>query len=219
MPYRMVYQVFKVIAMAMVLVFVVDIAFYLFRVFSLNQRMESIGVSLQKVVTENNYLPEGQYNMYREIYNDMGESFNKVPDGQSGADAATLNEFIVLNADGDAVTLNYDQPAENVKSIMGYKTVTNTTGTGFRPEPANLVKDQLNQPADYGDIMCIQASVRVTQPIWGFVSGARYSADKWQKGNRHNVSEFDNYEAGYDGTTTFTYTYYVPCLKYQSVTN
>lgn len=216
MPYRMVYQVFKVIAMAMVLVFVVDIAFYLFRVFSLNQRMESIGVSLQKVVTENNYLPEGQYNMYREIYNDMGESFNKVPDGQSGADAVTLNEFIVLNADGDAVTLNYDQPAESVKEIKGTK-INAETG---RPDPeVNLVKAQLNRPADYGDIMCIQASVRVTQPIWGFVSGARYSADKWQKGNRHNVSEFDNYEAGYDGTTTFTYTYYVPCLKYQSVTN
>lgn len=209
--HKMVLQVFKVIAFSMVFVFVFDIIFYLYRSFSLNQRMESINVSLQKVVSENNYLPVGQYNMFMSIYNSMGESFNKAPDG---ADAAEIkaNEFIVYDGN-NAVTLNYDRSASNVKAITGYKYDVNGTA---REE--NLVKPQLNQPADYGDIMCIEAKVKVNQPLWGFLDGAKMNAKNWQKGTSDDIAKFgDQYEG--DGTHTFTYTYYVPCLRYQSVTN
>lgn len=213
--HKMVLQVFKVIALSMVFVFIWDIVFYLYRAFSLNQRMESINVSVQKVVSENNYLPTGQYNMFMSIYNDMGESFNKVPANADASDAnvVKMNEFIVYDGN-NAVTLNYNQPATNSKRIGGYK----PNSYGSIDWNDNIVKNRLDAPADYGDIMCIEAKVKVNQPLWGFLDGDKMNAKNWQKGTSDDMSKFGSQYRG-DGTTTFTYTYYVPCLKYQSVTN
>lgn len=214
--HRMVLQVFKVIALSMIFVFVWDMVFYLYRAFSLNQRMESINVSLQKVVSENNYLPVGQYNMFNSIYNNIGESFNEP--GSKGND---INDFIVYADSTHAVQLNYEQPAQNTKPIKGFKV------EGDRAVEVNdITKKQLNQPADYGDVMCVQATVRVNQPIWGFLGGDAHNANNWSKVDKSEIGTLDEkwrYSDAQgnigDGTTTFTYTYYVPCLKYQSVTN
>lgn len=216
MPYRMIYQVFKVLAMAMVMVFVFDIVFYLYRAYSLNQRMESMCVSLQKVVSENNYLPEGQYNMFMMLFDDMADSFNsgyvtnddgtvtKVDESSLDTTQQKINKFIVRQEDGHAVRLNYGQAPEG-----GTPTITDVT-----------VGSDLSKPLDYGDVAYIQAKVEVKQPVWGFLNaggGYNYSghhgtgADQLQNSNTSTAID--------EKTTEFTYTYLVPCLKYQSVTN
>lgn len=206
MPYKMIYQVFKALAIAMVMVFVFDIVFYLYRAYSLNQRMESMCVSLQKVVSENNYLPEGQYNMFMTLFDDMSDSFNsgyktnedgtitRVDESSLSGTDANVNRFIVRQDDGHAVRLNYGQTPEG-----GTPTISGVT-----------VGSDLSKPLDYGDVAYIQAKVEVKQPVWDFI-GTSYSAANFQNSNT-NASIAEK-------TTEFTYTYLVPCLKYQSVTD
>lgn len=206
MPYKMIYQVFKALAIAMVMVFVFDIVFYLYRAYSLNQRMESMCVSLQKVVSENNYLPEGQYNMFMTLFDDMADSFNsgyktnedgtitRVDESSLSGTDANINRFIVRQDDGHAVRLNYGQTPEG-----GTLTISGVT-----------VGSDLSKPLDYGDVAYIQAKVEVKQPVWDFI-GTSYSAANFQNSNT-NASIAEK-------TTEFTYTYLVPCLKYQSVTD
>lgn len=206
MPYKMIYQVFKALAIAMVMVFVFDIVFYLYRAYSLNQRMESMCVSLQKVVSENNYLPEGQYNMFMTLFDDMADSFNsgyktnedgtitRVDESSLSGTDANINRFIVRQDDGHAVRLNYGQTPEG-----GTPTISGVT-----------VGSDLSKPLDYGDVAYIQAKVEVKQPVWDFI-GTSYSAANFQNSST-NASIAEK-------TTEFTYTYLVPCLKYQSVTD
>ena len=73
---RLVYSVFKAIMMAIIFVFVFDMAFYLYRAISLNSRMQSISTSLQKVVMENNYLPSETATMYQHLFGQLIEDFN-----------------------------------------------------------------------------------------------------------------------------------------------
>lgn len=202
----MVYQVFKTIMIAMILVFVFDIVFYLYRAYSLNQRMESLCVSIQKVVSENNYMPQGQYNMFMTLFNDMADSFNsgyktendgsltQVNEASLSASDAKYNRFIVRQPDNNAVRLNYGQaPTGTVPVIAGV-----------------TVGSDLSKPLDYGDVAYIQVKVEVKQPVWDFV-GNTYSAANFQNSNSDpRIAE---------KTTEFTYTFIVPCLKYQSVTN
>lgn len=206
MPYKMIYQVFKALAIAMVMVFVFDIVFYLYRAYSLNQRMESMCVSLQKVVSENNYLPEGQYNMFMTLFDDMADSFNsgyktnedgtitRVDESSLSGTDANINRFIVRQDDGHAVRLNYGQTPDGVTPTISGVTVGS----------------DLSKPLDYGDVAYIQAKVEVKQPVWDFI-GTSYSAANFQNSNT-NASIAEK-------TTEFTYTYLVPCLKYQSVTD
>lgn len=206
MPYRMIYQVFKTLAIAMVMVFVFDIVFYLYRAYSLNQRMESMCVSLQKVVSENNYLPEGQYNMFTTLFDDMADSFNsgyvtnddgtitRVDESSLSGTDRNINRFIVRQDDGHAVRLNYGQTPEG-----GTPSITGVT-----------VGSDLSKPLDYGDVAYIQVKVEVKQPVWDFI-GTSYSAANFQNSNTDSSIA--------EKTTEFTYTYLVPCLKYQSVTN
>lgn len=208
MPARMILNVFKVIAFSMIFVFVLDLSFYLYKALNLNQRMESLGVSLQKVVTENNYLPEGEYNMFMSMFDNIGKTMNggAISDSISDID----QNFIVFqqsNGDTHAVTLNWeDDPNDmsNVPTVMS-KAYDKSTGSVVNK---NLVHYNLNDPGDYGDVMYIEASVRILQPTWGFVDSSMgaLSSASWNK--------IEDY-----ATTTFTYNYLVPCLKYQSVTN
>lgn len=204
--YKMVYQVFKTIAIAMVLVFVFDIVLYLYRAYSLNQRMESLCVSMQKVVSENNYMPEGQYNMFMRLFDDMADSFNsgyitredgsitQVDESSLSASDARYNRFIIRQPDNHAVRLNYGQnPVSTLPTISGV-----------------TVGGDISQPLDYGDVAYIEAKVEVKQPVWDFI-GDSYSAANFQNSN----SELTIAER----STEFTYTFLVPCLKYQSVTN
>lgn len=200
---RMVIQVFKVIALSMILVFVLDIAFYLYRAYNLNQRIESVCVSLQKVVSENNYLPEGEYDMFMSIFNQIGHSMNGTADGGV---ADPSQEFVVFDG-ANAVEMNYGHnvTGTTLPTITGKKYNKNNGGY----QNANLVRDDISVPADYGDIRPIQVRVEIVQPMWDFVGNM--SANNWQNSNTN---------AGIARRTTeFTYMYLVPCLKYQSVTN
>lgn len=195
-PYRMIIQVFKVIGLSMVLVFVFDIVFYLYKAHHLNQRMESVCVSLQKVVSENNYLPEGEYNMFMSIFDQISEQMN----GGSSGDT-NYHEFIRL------VDINYSHSVVDmtVPSITGKKY---NISTGHYDSGVELVRDRLDTPADYGDIRIIQVRVEVVMPMWDMVNGIR--ATSWQN---------DRTDASITApTTVFTYSYIVPCLKYQAVT-
>lgn len=191
---RMILSVFKALATSIVLVFVLDMAFYLYKALNLNQRMESVCVSLQKVVTDNNYLPQGEYNMYKQIFNTMCVSLN----GGTGSDLSSADQnFIRYYSAEEAVKINYTTDATDVPAET-----TNMTDSNGKA----LVHKKLSKPGDYGDIQVIEIKVRVVQPLWRF-SGSRGALV---------ASDWERYEAG---TTDFTYSFLVPCLKYQSVTN
>jgi len=199
--HRMILQVFKVLALSMVLVFVFDIVFYLYRALNLNQRMESVNVSIQKVVSENNYLPEGEYQMFTSIFNNIGNSMN----GGSGTGNEN-DDFIIWNSDASAVGINYGTG------------VSNGTLPSIQDADGNeLVVDDIQKPADYGDVRPIELSIRVKQPGWGFVGGL--SADNWTNDRDAVKDKYKDTDGDGDALSTkFTYTYLVPCLKYQSVT-
>lgn len=207
---RWIFNMFKTIAFAMVLVFVLDMAFYLYKALNLNQRMESVCVSLQKVVSENNYLPEGEYKMFENIFDGIGKTMNgiKVTDSISDAD----QNFIIWDKSGGkgshAVRLNYKKDASSTDiPAMEIPVYDKNSGGTVKK---NVVHTRLDKPADYGDVMYIEAKVKVKMPIWRFTASKdKLNADSWGRDEDLNNKN----------TTTFTYNYLVPCLKYQSVTN
>ena len=67
---------FKAIAFAIIFVIVWDVGFYLWRVNALNDRMESLSVSMQEVITKNNYIPSGQKDMFEEIMLGIRDDMN-----------------------------------------------------------------------------------------------------------------------------------------------
>lgn len=207
MPARLVFNVFKAIALSMILVFVLDLCFYLYKALNLNQRMESTCVSLQKVITENNYLPEGEYKMFMEIFDNIGKTMNggRVSDSLGSVDQ---NFIVYQNTNGGthAVKINYKDAPKNASSVPSIYAQAYNRNTGNHQQK-NLVHSTLEDPADYGDIMYIEVDVDILQPTWGFVhNNGALSGASWDR--------IDDY-----ATTTFTYNYLVPCLKYQSVTN
>lgn len=192
--HRLVATVFKAIMFAMIFVFVWDIGFYLFRAFSLNQRMESIMTSMQKVVMENNYLPEGDYQMYVAIFEQLAEDMN----GDGSPDDIFINGF----------NTNYTrQPVDTLNDLRATKY---TLDGGVRPNQ-NILKKTMSVPASYGDVMVVQTSVNINMPVWNW-GGAAPDDDYTYSGEDSR----EWHRVGYL-TTTFTYTYYVPCLKYQSI--
>lgn len=202
-PHRMVIQVFKVIAIAMVMVFVFDIVFYLYRALHLNQRMESICVALQKVVSENNYLPEDEYVMFESIFNQIKDQMNgRRQDG-------TINDGSFIRS----IDINYNHGVVEVNPIPSVIGKKYNQSTGNYQSNVELVRDRqssatLATPADYGDVRLIEVTVEVVQPMWDMVGGIR--ATSWQN---------DRTDASITApTTTFTYSYLVPCLNYQAVT-
>lgn len=74
--HRIVANCFKAIAFAIIFVIVWDVGFYLWRANALNQRMESVAVSIQEVVSKNNYLPEEEKEMFRNILNTIRADMN-----------------------------------------------------------------------------------------------------------------------------------------------
>lgn len=191
--HKLVYTVFKTLMVAMIFVFVFDMASYMYRAMSINQRMESIMTSMQKVVMENNYLPEDSYKMYKSLLVQLTNDMN----GKSGSTlvmrgADDYNWFV------DAIDLNYDNAAVGTLTALSALKYNPATGSSANE---NILRTQMNLPADYGDVMVVQARVIIEQPTWFMPSGS--SADGLTRGLR---------------TTTLKYTYYVPCLKYQSVT-
>lgn len=179
---------------SMIFIFVFDIASYLYRALSLNQRMESMMVSMQKIVTENNYLPKGSYDMYNSLFNQLMLDMN------GSADPTSSSAFI------SGFEMNYNTDAVNVLGkLEADKRDISTTAV----KKTNILRKKMSLPADYGDVMVVQCSVLINQPSWGF-TGSNHSAE-----NFNNSANSDKIKKK---TTKFTYTYYVPCLKYQAIT-
>lgn len=180
---------FKTIMFAMIFVFVFDMASYLYKAVSFNQRMESIMTSMQKVVQDNNYLPEGQATMYKDVLKQLQADMRDKNDGDF---VAGFNWNYGVSAD--------KMHGTNLSWTSLEANVTNSKGTTSKE---NIVNLDMKQPADYGDIMCVRVQSMVYQPGWFFATGKNNAPD-WTR-NVHN------------STTWFDYVYYVPCTKYQKV--
>lgn len=157
---KMVFAVFKAIAIAIIMVFVFDMGMYLYKALTLDQRMKNIMANMQRTVAENNYLPDGAYNVYSVLIKQAGDTLN-------GNEA---NSF-VGTADGgsDAYFLNYK------KSAVGVSTEV----TDALASTGNTVHTDMHDIGSYGDIMVVQAAVMVRQPMWGFGGNGNHSAENW----------------------------------------
>lgn len=223
---KLVYSVFKTIAFAMIFVFVWDMVFYMYRVSSLNQRVESMMTSLQKVVMENNCLPIEDSELYKQLLVGLAEDFNG---GEAFANDGT-GEFIMnigWNVGTDAVDSNgVSLKTSSPLSVTGTRdTYTNHSWTSRNVE---LLHYQMDEVGAYGDVQTVQVRVRVRQPMWGFGRGSDTSLSYNAGGTNDGVAEGGEYgAANWQNRTSrnpngasaiLSYTYYVPCLKYKSVT-
>lgn len=210
---RLVYSVFKAIMLSIIFIFVFDVAFYMYRVTSLNARIESISTSLKKVVMENNYLPSEVAKVYQAVFMQMICDYNSVP--YTGPNM-TEAQLVV----GDQKTVNsaafiagmrwnyQNQLTDHSGKLNIQSTRSMWNGNTWVPRTYDIVHNTMNTPGNYGDIMAIELAVSVFQPIWGWTYSGAYTyngedATQWQR----NAA-----------VTTFTYTYYVPCLNYRTVT-
>lgn len=140
--HRIVASCFKAIAYAILFVILWDVGFYLWRANILNQRMESLMVSMQQVVTNNNYLPEGDYEMYTALLQ------------QIAADMNTGDRFI------NGFYINYDRNSSYRPEIIASK------WDGGNYVNANICRYRLDTPADYGDVAVIEIGVNINTVTW-----------------------------------------------------
>ena len=206
---RLVYSVFKAIMMAIIFVFVFDMAFYLYRAISLNSRMQSISTSLQKVVMENNYLPSETATMYQHLFGQLVVDFNggsyTVSNGNlSFNDSDSSDNFI------SGLHWNYKKDATNVSTANDAKaTVYRYRNSSFVEQQIDLVVKKMNQPADYGQVMVVQIRVGVYQPLWGWgTANGKYEY------NGEDGTQWVRNSTG--ASTEFVYNYHVPCLQYRT---
>lgn len=138
--HRLVANCFKAMAYSIIFIIVWDVCFYLWRANAINQRMESLAVSLQEVVSKNNYLPEEDYKMFeslcKQTMSDMnqGDIFIRGFNINYGRDAYCKN----------AVSVNVDK------------------GSGV----VNVAKYNLKTPASYGDVQVVEIGVGINASIW-----------------------------------------------------
>lgn len=223
---RMVWCVFKAIALSIIFVFVWDMGFYLYRTFALNQRMEMLMSSLTKVVQENNYLPEQDMNLYKTLFENLSYSMNGDKsqyldnDEETGENYRFVNGYTWNYSSGSAGTA-YTNTLEDVNA-----TVTNVNGT---PETRNILVRTMDKSACYGDIMAVYVAVNVNTPFWTFdTTTSTFDAAN----NTQNVALNGKVSDGDDSrsidhwhrnlkysTVTLDYLYYVPCMNYTSVTD
>lgn len=201
---RMVLNVGRVIILSMILVFLMDMGFYLYRVFSLNARVEAIMVGVQRAVMDNNTLPADIESTYRKIFVNMAKDYNR---GENFIDG------LGWNYGGDM-----SGGMSDVLNMRGRRQVY--TGSGWVEQDVEIVHKDMKKVGDYGDIMAVQFWVRVRQPLWGF--GNSGGTDETRVIDKNTWSNTDhnakNWNRSIARMTELVYTYYVPCLRYRSVT-
>lgn len=206
---RLVYSVFKAIMMAIIFVFVFDMAFYLYRAISLNSRMQSISTSLQKVVMENNYLPSETATMYQHLFGQLVVDFNggsyTVSNGNLSFDDSDSSDNFI-----SGLHWNYKKDVTNISTANDAKaTVYRYRNSSFVEQQIGLVVKKMNQPADYGQVMVVQIRVGVYQPLWGWgTANGKYVY------NGEDGTQWVRNSTG--ASTEFVYNYYVPCLQYRT---
>lgn len=206
---RLVYSVFKAIMVAIIFVFVFDMAFYLYRAISLNSRMQSISTSLQKVVMENNYLPSETATMYQHLFGQLivdfnGGSYSIGADGSLYLDDSDINNNFI-----SGMHWNYKDSATGISGMSETTRVYKYNGSTFTPTDIPLVIDKMSSPADYGQVMIVQLRVGVYQPLWGWNTANGKYEYKGEDGTKwvRNAT---------GASTEFVYNYYVPCLQYKT---
>lgn len=142
--HRIVANCFKGIAFAIIFVIVWDLGFYLWRANALNQRMESIAVAMQEVVSKNNYLPKGDAEMFKSVLTEIQNDMN-------------ISDVFI-----NAMDWNYKD-----SSVFNSSTLNSNLGNS-----GNKLIRQMNCPADYGDVMVIELKVSVNASFWNQVDTA-----------------------------------------------
>lgn len=141
--HRIVANCFKSIAFAILFIVIWDVAFYLWRANALNDRMESIAVSMQEVISKNNYLPgdlikkEGDVYMFYQMFRNMANDMN-------------VNGNVFING----FNWNYNHNSDYAPVIKDDK-------------GKNIVKRRMSEPASYGDIMVVEIEVGINATVWG----------------------------------------------------
>lgn len=155
--HKIVVTCFKAIAYAIIFVIIWDVCFYLWRANAINQRMESLAVSLQEVVSKNNYLPEEDYKMFESLCKQTMDDMNQ-------GDTFIRGFYI-----------NYDKHEAYCKDSVK----VNVDGKG------NVAKYKLDTPASYGDVQVIEIGVGINATFWNQVAttGNQGAADAFQKGD------------------------------------
>ena len=144
--HNLVYKVFKCLLLSMLFIIVFDVTSYLYRAMSLNQRMESIMVSMQKVVMENNYLPEESYEMYESLFKQLRDDMN-----------SNGNKFIL------GYNINYKHTPRTAKN---WGDLADSTMTQMLGRSVSRENWDMDLPAKYGDIKIVQVQVGLCSPAW-----------------------------------------------------
>lgn len=189
--HRIVVTAFKAVAYAMIFVIIWSVVFYLFRVFALNSKLETIMVSMRQDVSQNNYLTEDKYEMYKTMLLDVANEMNN---GDTFVVGYNLN---YAKGDKSNACVSDDTP-----SNMGL----HYTSDGYKMSGAtNSPTYSLNlaNPAACGDVAVIELQVGFNAISWRYDTAEQAAADELKLTD--------------DIVNTITYTYQVPCLKYVNV--
>lgn len=219
---RMVWCVFKAIALSMIFVFVWDMGFYLYRTYALNQRMEMLMSSLTKVVQENNYLPENEKEVYDTLFRNIADMMNgdkskyDSDSEKTGSDYQFVNGFQWNYAKDSKGTINY---ANKVDDIMA--DVTDVKGKKYN---RNILVRSMDKSACYGDIMLVYVSVNVNTPFWYFTTKTEDVSKTATNGKAYEIGDNSRSLTTWKrnvaySNVTMDYVYYVPCMNYTSVTD
>lgn len=216
---KLVYSVFKAIMTSIIFIFVFDMGFYLYRAVSINARMESLSTSLKKVVMENNYLPKEDARLFGNLLGQMVADFNHCDYSISGTGRLTFTDSNINDNFVSGLHWNYGTSAVFSSTPSDLMSLTSKiykyNGSSWVEQNRKIVETDMSKPREYGDIQVVQLRVGIYQPLWGWFSAGS------------SPSKVDYNYNGEDGTmwnraaittrgTEFTYTYYVPCLKYKS---
>ena len=189
--------------LSMIFIMVFDITSYLYRAMSLNTKVENLMTSLQRTVSENNGLPSETAETYSKLLSNTADNFNK-----NGT-----NEPFVLG-----ISWNYGKSVETVGtstplSINSKRYYYDNSSKNYKDKEVDILHTDMGDIGDYGDIHACQVKIAVAQPMWGWgnLEKATYSyggedSTSWNKA-RTKVP-----------VTMFYYTYYVPDIRYKSVT-
>lgn len=172
--HRLVYNVFKTIMLAMIFVFVFDMASYLYRAMSLNQRMENIMVSMQRIVSENNGLTPDAYSMYESMFIQLANDMN------SGEPGSFINGYWI----------NYNHDARTQHTTLTRLDAMRNGST------KNVLIEDMKEVGGYGDVMVVQVGVSIDQPTWGF-TGSSHSAANWNNDRTSSVLKPRQHEMWY----------------------
>lgn len=208
---KLVYTVFSTLAFAIIFVFVWDMVFYLYRVNSLNTRIENITSAMQNVVMQNNYMPEYEAKVFQQLLKSMADDYNRTVtddvDAYAHGSTHSVNDFILY------MDWNYNDDA-----VIPSSGITSLVDSASRVYEQMGVAEYSNNVPDYGDIVVIQLRVVVAQPTWNFMQSSEQGLSI-VAGNTGSANKIENNHVTTVGemfTTELDYTYYVPCLRYKA---